>query len=249
MKKIIVNADDYGLTYSACEGIVKAYNDGIVKSTTFMINLPDADKKFAITKDCTGLDIGVHLNVTYGKPVSDPSEVSSLLDENGSFFRKPSIVAEKAKPEEVEKEWEAQILKAKLLGVKISHIDSHHHTHARPEFLDIYIKLAKKYNLPARSNNPEMAEAFKKEGIKTPDYFIEEFYADRVNPDNFMGIVNNMDSGVTEICAHPGFVDEDLRGISSYTDYRMSELKVYTDPEIINFIKQNNIDVIGFSQL
>lgn len=249
MKKLIVNADDYGLTFGVCDGIIKACRDGIVRSTTVMINMPDIEKKLDMIKKCANIGMGVHLNVTCGKSVENPKEVASLLDEEGNFWRKPDLVIQKGNLGEVEKEWTAQIEKCKKLGIKITHLDTHHHAHAKKELTEIYFNLAKKYNLPARVNNMEMAQRFKAGGVRTPDYFIEEFYADRVNVENFIEIIKNLKEGVTEICSHPGVVDEELRVISSYKDYRTNELAVYTNPDIKNLIEKENISLIGFANL
>lgn len=247
MKKLIVNADDYGLTYGVCKGIIKACNDGIVRSTTVMINMPEIENKIELLNYCNNLKTGVHLNVTCGEPVSDPKDVPTLLNETGSFWRKPDIVIEKADISQVEKEWTAQIEKALKLGLKISHIDTHHHSHTKPQLTDIYMKLAKKYNIAARSNNPVMAEHFRQNGIKTTDYFIEEFYGDKVSKENFIKIINNLSDGSTEVCSHPAFIDDELVKISSYREYRLNELETYIDKDILNLITQNNIEITSFN--
>lgn len=249
MKKLIVNADDFGLTQGVCAGITKSYNEGIIRSATVMINIPDIEKKIQDLKFCKDIGVGLHLNVTYGVPVSGPEEVKSLLSENGSFWRTPNLVISHAKTEDVEKEWAAQIEKCLRLGLKIGHIDTHHHTHIKEPLTPVYLKLAKKYNLAARTNDEAMAHRFRKEGVKTTDYFVQDFYGDKVSKENFISIINNLQDGSTEICSHPALIDEELVKVSSYVTERLEELKTYTDAGIIKLISEENIELINFTKL
>ncbi len=89
MRRLIVNADDFGLTTEVNKGIIEAYRNGIVTSTTIMVNMPgfaDAVEKIRCTP---GLAVGIHLNLTYGVPVLGADQVRSLVGPDGRFKRRP----------------------------------------------------------------------------------------------------------------------------------------------------------------
>ena len=81
IKRLIVNADDYGLSEGVCLGILKAHRDGILTSTTCMMNMENIEKYLEMTKDYPNLGLGVHLNITVGKPLTNVS----FVDEKGNF--------------------------------------------------------------------------------------------------------------------------------------------------------------------
>ena len=77
--KLIVNADDYGMTKGVNLGIIEAHKNGIVTSTTLMVTMPEVEHGLALSKDYPNLGIGLHLNCTLGKPLTD---CKSLIKEN-----------------------------------------------------------------------------------------------------------------------------------------------------------------------
>ena len=128
IKRLIVNADDYGLSEGVCLGILKAHRDGILTSTTCMMNMENIEKYLEMTKDYPNLGLGVHLNITVGKPLTNVS----FVDEKGNFKSRDTYTNREAivSQEELYQEWKAQIEKfIKIMGHKPTHLDSHHHVH------------------------------------------------------------------------------------------------------------------------
>jgi predicted glycoside hydrolase/deacetylase ChbG (UPF0249 family) len=250
MKFLIVNADDFNLTPGVRQGIIKAFQEGIVRSTTVMINLPELDLALALLKQNPDLGVGLHGNLTYGKPVLPAAKVLSLLDAEGNFYRKPSLVLEHAAWEEAEAELEAQIRLALSCGIKLSHLDSHHHLHSYPPFDKIFIKLAQKYHLPLRTINDDLRRLCREAAIPTPDYFTEEFYgAEKVKVENLLTILHSLAAGCTEVCCHPALVDEQLIQISSYSHPREKELEVLTSADLKAALDKQGIKLINYRQL
>lgn len=121
--KLVVNADDLGLSKGVNYGILDAFESGIVSSASLMMNMPTTDHAIKIFNH-QAIGIGVHLNVTLGKPLlSNPI----LTDENGVFFRNQEI-NEKTLDGIIE-EFELQIQRALESKLNITHLDSHHHIH------------------------------------------------------------------------------------------------------------------------
>ena len=83
MRQLIVNADDFGLTEAVSSGILDAHRNGIVTSTTLMANGEAFDAAVAMSRRAPRLGIGVHLNLTSGKPVSPAQRIPSLIDRRG----------------------------------------------------------------------------------------------------------------------------------------------------------------------
>ena len=88
MKKLIINADDLGLTPGVTRGIIKAHLNGIVTSTSAMMNSPHISQSLsAVNKEAPSLGLGVHLVLTWGKPLLPANAVPSLVDNQGNFFK------------------------------------------------------------------------------------------------------------------------------------------------------------------
>ena len=85
MRRLIVNADDFGLTQAVSEGILDAHSEGIVTSTSLMATGSAFDTAVSISRRTPELGIGVHLNLTAGEPVSTALSISSLVDRNGQL--------------------------------------------------------------------------------------------------------------------------------------------------------------------
>ncbi len=150
----IFNADDFGMSRGVNQAIAKAYHEGILNSTSIMINLDFVEDALELKKDMPDLDVGLHLNLTNQYPLSNPSDIPLLVDEKGkfkhgfvnlfllSFFKSGEL------RRQVEHEARAQLEKAQQLGLKLSHIDSHRHIHHIPLIFNVVKKLAAEYQIP-----------------------------------------------------------------------------------------------------
>ena len=248
MKRLIINADDFGLTLGVCEGIINAHQEGIVTSTTVLINSPHLEKALALLKSAPGLDTGLHLNITWGKPLLPLESVKTLVDGNGLFIRNKDF--EKIDPEEAALEWSAQIQKAKNDGLNLTHLDTHHHTHLHPALLDRLAELAEEYSLAVRSPAPWVRDFLKSNSIPTTDSTILEFYGEgNVTVEHLQRLLTGIPDGFTEVMCHPGFVDEDLKKISSYSDFRQKELAVLTSIGLKEWILDKGIVLSRFQEI
>lgn len=150
MSLVIINADDFGYSQGINLGIIEAHKNGILSSTTMMANMPGFEHGVELAKNNPKLGIGVHLNLTCGKPLLD--NVPSLTDykefRNLSYYEKETELDEG----EIYREWDAQINKIKNAGIVPTHLDSHHHINRIAPINEIFIKLAREYNLPVRNN-------------------------------------------------------------------------------------------------
>jgi predicted glycoside hydrolase/deacetylase ChbG (UPF0249 family) len=145
--RLVVNADDFGLSPAINRGIVAAHREGIVTSASVMVNGPAFEHAVALAKENPTLDTGLHLTLTELAPVAPAASVSSLVGTNLRFaphaldfarrYARGAIVLA-----EVRTELDAQIRLARAHGLSISHLDSHQHVHALPGIARVVAELA-----------------------------------------------------------------------------------------------------------
>jgi len=159
-KQLIVNADDYGRSEGVTRGIIRAHREGIVTSTTVMMNMPNVEDALRLAADCLDLGMGVHLVFTAWRPLLPPTEIPSLVDEDGYFHSQEAILAhpQRIDADELKAELRAQIERFRSLGREPDHLDCHHFVHLYPPFFAVYVELAEEYGLPVRLPFPPEEE-------------------------------------------------------------------------------------------
>jgi hopanoid biosynthesis associated protein HpnK len=147
MRRLIVNADDFGFTAGVNRGIVEAHSRGVVTSSTLMANGQAFFDAVQLAQTMPQLSVGCHVVLIDGQPLLDPKSISSLVDRNadrnsGSLRFRDGIrgfavraLAGRLDPREIEAEATAQIRKLQAAGIVVSHLDTHKHTHLFPRVL------------------------------------------------------------------------------------------------------------------
>ncbi|MFS0673631.1 chitin disaccharide deacetylase [Ornithinibacillus sp. 179-J 7C1 HS] len=248
--KLIVNADDFGYTRAVTYGIVDAFKNGIVTSTTMMCNSPHVDHAVEIAKQNPELGVGVHLVLTSGTPLS--RNVPSLTDNNGSFYSQ-HVIFDHAEPEDIEREWTAQIERFLATGLRPTHLDSHHNVHEHDIALPIAISLADKYGVPLRMANNEPTTDITYNAVKRTTFMMREFYGDQVSYETLEGQLRSVselsENEKVEINCHPAYIDPDLISKSSYVDIRMKEYEILTSDRIKNYLHELGIQLINYRMI
>lgn len=152
MRRLIVNADDFGLTSGINRAVVDLHNAGALDSATLMASSPRFDEAVALAKQHGSLGVGCHVVLVDGVPVAEPASVSSLLNPTsnpnqpcfrptlGAFVR--DLFLGRISRVDVEREATAQILRLQHAGISVTHIDTHKHTHMFPAVLDAVTRAA-----------------------------------------------------------------------------------------------------------
>lgn len=284
MKKLIVNADDFGLTAGVNRAIIEGHTRGAITSATLMANMPAFDMAVRLAKDHTSLGVGLHFNITQGRPVAEASRVGSLIDNRGEFwgtseaiFRR--MLAGRLKIEEVVIELRAQIEKALSAGLRLTHVDSHKHTHALPQICEAIIATIKDYGINAVRSPRERwrfdrgatsfklitqsAGAFgisqlcrisdvrlKKSDVKTPDFFFGVARTGFWTKRWLIDLIERLPAGASELMCHPGYDDAELDGVKTrLRASRANELRLLTDQDVVAKLKENDVKLINFSSL
>lgn len=154
MRVLIVNADDFGLNQAATNGILECHRAGSVTSTTLMANAPDCVRAAGLAAGHPALGVGLHFNLTWGCPLSDPSRVPALLDCQGEFLSRRELATRlmlgRVPRAQLDRELEAQLDRLRHLGVAITHVDSHQHIHAFPQVFSSIARFCSNQRLPMR---------------------------------------------------------------------------------------------------
>jgi len=250
LKRLIVNADDFGRTAGINRGVVAAHQKGIVTSATLMVTYAPAAEAAALARQNPDLGVGLHVALTGGPPALPPEQLPSLVDFQGRLPPKPDGLGD-ANPAEVLAEARAQLRRFReLMGRDPTHMDSHHHSHRESSaVLDALCTLAWETGLPVRSNSPAVAERLKREGIRTTDHFVEEFYDKGATLEEVVRIIGDLKPGTTELMCHPAVVDEDLRDTSGYAEPRTRELQVLTHHDVRQTIQAAGVRLTTFAAL
>jgi predicted glycoside hydrolase/deacetylase ChbG (UPF0249 family) len=250
LKRLIVNADDFGRTAGINRGIVLAHERGIVTSATLMVNYAPAAEAAELARKKPSLGVGLHVALTGGPAALPPERIRSLVDSQGRLPPKPDGLA-KADPGEVLAEARAQLQRFRqIMGRDPTHMDSHHHSHRENDaVLEALVTLAWETGLPVRSASPAVLERLRREGIRTTDYFVEEFYDQGATLEDVIRILGDLKAGTTELMCHPAVVDEELKGTSGYAEPRTRELEVLTHREVRQTIQAAGIHLVTFANL
>ncbi len=148
--KIIINADDFGLTESCTKAIAAAFSENLISSTTACANGEYIKEAYLIAKDNGFSDkVGVHLNVTEGTPLTENIKSDPFFCKDGKFHGRINRLAkpDKSSLDNLREELFAQISRLKEIGFPISHADSHHHIHTDMFFIDTIAALLKEFGI------------------------------------------------------------------------------------------------------
>ena len=161
MRRLIVNADDFGLTAGVNRAIAEAHGHGVVTSATLMANGRAFDDAVQLTKTMPRLSIGCHVVFVDGRPLLSPEQVPTLIARNtggearfrdglGGFVA--DVIAGRINPSELEGEAFTQIRELQNAGIVVSHLDTHKHTHAFQPVLRALLRAAKASGVRAIRN-------------------------------------------------------------------------------------------------
>ena len=266
MKRLIVNADDFGLTSGINRAVIECYLGGSVTSTTLMVNGQAAVEAALEAADNPGLGVGLHLNLTAGPPTAAAGKVRSLLGPDGNFpgMRQAlwRLTTGRAKAHELENEIIAQVERLRSLGVRPTHIDSHHHLHAHPRLRSLIkrtcprlgITRMRGYHLPVKSAKAlAVATAARLpapgNAMQTPAAFagIEVMGSTNMTAELERRLAGDGDA--LEFMCHPGYADEALARLSSYNQPRQTELETLLSEAFAAAIVRSGAQPVSFGAL
>ena len=267
VKYLIVTADDLGLAKSINEGIVRAYQEGIVKSVSVISTGEAFDDAVKVINDLKLEEIGAHLALTETKPILNSSGLHK--NHNQFFF---NLLFGRINLDDVYKELQAQLDLLKKTGVKITHLDCHEHLHIFPRLMDIFVKLAKERGIPAirYPRGDRAAKGFsaadiyksgllsyfsgktenilKNSGLLYTDFFLGLLDSGSLDENKLIEMLNNLKDGVTEIVTHPGFLSPEVLDNYPWHSGGETELFALTGSRVKNAVRANGIKLITYRE-
>lgn len=247
MRKLIIRIDDLGYSEATNYGMYKTIEHGLVKNVGLMTNMLFIEHGYDLIKSFDKLCLGVHVNISVGKPISSPSLVKSLIDNDGNFksssyYRKHQ--ANNLNMDEVEIETKAQYKRfIELTGREPDYID----IHAIPceNFIKAVQNVANELSLPFSSvpNMTGYADICNKEVYMLVNNSKDVHDFSRIN-----AILNNSNK-INMIVFHPGYVDQYLLNNSSLSLERTIDCEILCSDTFKNKVKDNDIELITYLDL
>jgi predicted glycoside hydrolase/deacetylase ChbG (UPF0249 family) len=226
--RLIINADDFGMTEGVCRGIVEAIRTGVVTATTAMVCVPGAQEHLRKWAPLVAGYVGAHLQLTSGAPVLPAELVPSLVGDDGKFPARRKMICN-PRAEEILAEWQAQLECLLRAGVSPTHMDTHHHVHGLPDVFPAFCELAKRYSLPARALHRDMTYGLRAAGVACIGQTLTAWYGGELSVRTLLQVLEEgthecPEAENFELMCHPGLADKSLSLLSRYVDGREVEL-------------------------
>lgn len=271
---LIVTADDLGLTEAVGRAIHRGHVDGIVTSTTMLAVGRAFETAAAMLRDTPTLDLGAHLAlVGEDPPLLSAREVPTLVNSRGAFplsYRTVVArgVAGRIDPADVRRELSAQLERVLGIGLPVTHLDTHQHTHLWPAVARVVTSLAVEHSIPAvrlpasRRRGlvgvgvgvlaARLARRARAAGLATTDDYAGLDEAGSMNLSTFAGSLARLErrAGATaEINAHPGEADDVDAHRFAWGFHWADELAMLTDPRARALIADRGYRLGSFAEL
>jgi predicted glycoside hydrolase/deacetylase ChbG (UPF0249 family) len=266
--RLHVIADDFGTCAAVDQGILRCRREGILTGASIAVN-GDTARPALVEAQATGLNLGVHINLVDGKPISPADAISTLLDENGRFWGTSARFFArywrgKIDSAHIRREAEAQITWLLQRGIHPTHIDSHQHVHLWSTLLPLFLQLAKKYDikrirmpsLPPEPANGNIGRWFKysalcylgafgrmkiaRTSLSVTDWLWGLMVTGEMDRDYLLRLLHRLPPGAHELICHPSVQSEDCGG-ELWCHHGGEETAALTDPEVKEVITQRGI--------
>ena len=151
-RRLIVNADDFGLSRSVNEAVIRAHREGILTTASLMVNEAGFDEAVKLAKENPKLGVGLHLTLLCGKSALPPEKIPGLVNAQGQFGGNPVLVGLQyfTKPqlrEQLRSEIHAQFEKFHSTGLPLDHVNGHLHLHLHPAIFKILMEDSEKLGI------------------------------------------------------------------------------------------------------
>ena len=233
MKRLIVNADDFGYTRDVNEGIVEAHRNGILTAATLMASGSEFQHAVLLAKDYPTLDIGIHLTLTGERALSRPGKALPATPRALAlelFFGGLNVA----------RELELQVNRVLDAGLHPTHLDTHKHAHLLPQVAEVVGELSARYRIPwvRRPLAKPILGAWslrrlQKHGCRLTDHFLGFDMTGRFGPAELEDLIRRLPAGLSEFMCHPGRLGEELRAARTrLKESRQRELEALTSPAV-----------------
>jgi chitin disaccharide deacetylase len=249
VRRLIVNADDFGLTAGVNRAVAELHEQGVLTSATLMARANATEEAIAWALETSSLGVGCHVVLVDGEPVVPQREIPSLANSKTGRFHPTlagflqRVLAGRIRAAEIEAEATAQIGLLQRRGMRLTHIDTHKHTHMFPAVLRPVLRAARAAGIsivrnpfePAWSRRATSAAplvrrmevgllrrlepTFKRmvadEGFTTTDGALGVLATGTLNSATIGSLLTSIPPGTWELVTHPGYNDQDLAQVTT----------------------------------
>jgi predicted glycoside hydrolase/deacetylase ChbG (UPF0249 family) len=244
VNRLIVNADDFGLTSGVNRSIIELHAAGVLTSATIMAKAVATDEAIEMARSRPTLGVGCHVVLVDGTPMRDQTTISSLVNRQTNRFQ-PTLGAflqrlftGRIKASDIEAEATAQIARVQEAGLRLTHVDTHKHTHMFPRVLRPLLRAAKDAGIhmirnpfepiwsvnatreapdlrrlqviALRRYEPAFLRVVAEEGFTTTDGAVGVLATGTLDLSGVVSLLSAMPEGTFELVTHPGYNDVDL---------------------------------------
>jgi predicted glycoside hydrolase/deacetylase ChbG (UPF0249 family) len=272
-RRLVINADDFGMTSGINRGILEAFEAGALRSASIMPVMPGFEEAAdAARRAGDALGVGLHVTLTAGRPLT---RCPSLVDaETGEFLSARRLLVRAYRGgvrwSDAVAECSAQLAFCRATGVRVTHVDGHHHVHAFPVIRDAVAHVARRERIRVRRRRPSEGYWIRPAGARRLPALVALGLLARTlgdeppslaSADHFAGValvgsarfeaellrlLDRLPLGTTELMVHPGYVDGPLPGGDRYRAGRERELRALTAPEVLARLHRGDIDLVHF---
>ncbi len=277
--RLIVNADDFGLTSGVNRAIIELHAAEVLTSATIMAQATATEEAIAMARSMPTLGVGCHVVLVDGAPTLDPGQIRSLVRGNSGRFTQTlggflqRLFTGRIPSTEIEAEAAAQIALLQSYGLRLTHVDTHKHTHMFPSVLRPLLRAARsagisvvrnpfepEWSIEATHNAPrkrrlqvKMLRALEtgfrrivaEEGFTTTDGAIGVLATGTINIAAVSSLLSEIPEGTFELVTHPGYRDDDLARANT----RLLASREMERNALIEIRKFTGIELITFGDL
>jgi len=279
VRQLIVNADDFGLTSGVNRAILELHRSGVLTSATLMAKAAAADEAIEIARTTPTLGVGCHIMLADGDPVLSPQDIPTLVQSATGQFHPtlgrflPRILSGRIHPDEIECEAAAQIAHLQSRGLRLTHIDTHKHTHMFPAVLRPVLRAAEKAGIHRirnpfepewavraspraswlrsaevfvlRSFGPYFRRVIREHGFTSTDGTVAIAATGTLDTKTIDSLLANLPDGLFELVTHPGYNDADLARVRT----RLRASRETERQVLLSLSKLRDIELISFDRL
>jgi predicted glycoside hydrolase/deacetylase ChbG (UPF0249 family) len=261
VRKLVVNADDFGFTRDVNQGIIEAHQKGILTATTIMAVGAAFDDAVRFARENPALDIGVHL-VLVGQPPF-PMTVAQLMR---------AVMLGQIR---IYEELSTQVRRVLDAGLDPSHLDTHKHTHLLPPVLNAVARISEEFKIPwvrrpfdfpigphgiswkKRTVSRALTvvrgrfeRVLASHGCRSTDHFAGFQITGKFDASDVAALIRSLPEGSTEFMCHPGICGDELRAASTrLKESREEELRALTAPAVRDALRESGVELATYRQL
>jgi hypothetical protein len=261
-KVIVLHANEMGMCYETSAAGIKLLDGSVVRSAAAMVPAPWFNEFALWCQAHPDADVGLELTLnselpTYRwQPTASGGTVPSLVDSEGFLWQTPVQTMVNGSSVDVERELHAQITRARIAGVRPTHLTTHLGTLVtRPDLIAVYLRVARDEWIPAMivELTPEMVQRFEREGFPLPDvddlHFVRDAESYEAKKKDFLEMLAQLSPGITQIAFHPAVESDALKQITPGWQQRVWNAQLMEDPEVVQALESKDVVLTDWREI